>query len=148
MSSRFEVKTISDIKKNSEHQDYIYSDVKNFYNSIIEINSHIPDSRKVWIYFIKEYNIIKNIGIRQTLNIKIGITRNPKKRMESLQSGNCNDLYFDIVFRSIPSVEKMIHDFFYEENIRGEWFKLSDRLKYFTDLFYYTKDFQWMDFNN
>ena len=60
---------------------------------------------------------------------KIGVTRGSiEKRIKKLQTGNSGDIYLLTKFASShPFVlEKMLHNAFYANSIRGEWFEMKD----------------------
>lgn len=128
--------------------DYYSDGILELYNSIKILNSNIKNNF-VWIYFIREYKIIKEIdAVKFNKHIKIGHAKNPLKRLEFFQTGNSNELHIDVCFKSIQKTEKIIHNFFKEENIKGEWFFESDRLKEFTDLIYLKEnDWSWQKIN-
>jgi predicted GIY-YIG superfamily endonuclease len=67
--------------------------------------------------------------------IKIGVSRNPEKRIAAIRSGfNCKgscpstELIFSIELSTAEiaySVEKQLHDYFANDRITGEWFKID-----------------------
>lgn len=80
-----------------------------------------------YIYLIKEGN-----------NIKIGSSNNPEKRLNTLKSGNSNDLSMLYKFESLNAKkdEKFLHKFFSSKRINGEWFALSlTDIKYIKEYF-------------
>src|SRR5260370_41757231 len=80
-----------------------------------------------YVYFIQG---------EQTRLIKIGISRNPVKRLEDHQTGSPDKLillgsvlnYSLLNVESFPSPERNLHKQFAEERTHGEWFRPSDRL--------------------
>jgi predicted GIY-YIG superfamily endonuclease len=72
--------------------------------------------------------------------IKVGITNNVEKRIETLQIGNPYELR---VLSLIPcesrahafEIERRIHKFFRRQNIRGEWFTGNIDLKKMNERF-------------
>lgn len=74
--------------------------------------------------------IIKDLG---NSNIyKIGVSKNPQKRVKQLQTGNCNslELIFEILIDdkiNAYEAEKIIHDYLKENKKwkHGEWFNLT-----------------------
>jgi hypothetical protein len=78
-----------------------------------------------FIYIIRDL-VKKNV-------YKIGISKEPQKRIKNLQTGNSNKIkiIFELkVFKDIKSrqVEKVIHQYLKEKNmwISGEWFKIEN----------------------
>ena len=56
---------------------------------------------------------------------KIGKSDNPTKRTSQLQTGNPYELY---VYKTLPGyarLEKMLHNYFKEKNIKREWFNIT-----------------------
>jgi hypothetical protein len=81
---------------------------------------------------MNQYNIYIIRDITNKIFYKIGISKDPKKRICNLQTGNPNklQLIFElIVDKDINSrdVEKEIHKYLKEKNmwISGEWFKIE-----------------------
>lgn len=128
---RFKLLNISNIFENKNFDENII----NLYQKIKNIGLDKSESELTYIYFIREYKIIKIYeSVKYTKNIKIGHAKNPIARLKEFQTGNSNELHIDICVRSIPEAEKIIHNFFVEDNIRGEWFYESTKLKEFLDL--------------
>lgn len=68
------------------------------------------------LYFIED-----EIG-----NIKIGISKDPKKRKEELQVGNFSLLKIIYIIENVPfSFEKHVHTICQKYKINGEWFELG-----------------------
>ena len=59
---------------------------------------------------------------------KIGFTKNVKQRLKNLQTGNPNPLDVVCTFASTQAslLETVLHRTFRVENIRDEWFQLTD----------------------
>lgn len=64
---------------------------------------------------------------------KIGVSKNPQKRVKQLQTGNCNSLklIFEILIENSINAyeaEKIIHNYLKENNKwkHGEWFELKN----------------------
>ena len=75
----------------------------------------IDEEKEKSIYFIQE---------GENGNVKIGISKNPKKRMEQLQSANPHELKLRVVIDDChEGVEDDLHHFFKNYHIRGEWFE-------------------------
>ena len=60
--------------------------------------------------------------------VKIGISANPKKRLDDLQTANSSRLKLRAIAEpSEPKkMEKTLHEKYEEANVRGEWFNLSE----------------------
>ena len=59
---------------------------------------------------------------------KIGIAKNIKQRMSNIQNG-CPftlSLYIGAHAPNVREIEKYLHDYFSDKNIRGEWFCFND----------------------
>lgn len=74
-----------------------------------------------WVYLIKaeKYDLI---------HYKIGITKNPTKRLKQLQTGNSLKLELLSVYETNfgNKFEKILHRTYNLLNENGEWFNLSD----------------------
>lgn len=59
--------------------------------------------------------------------IKIGITKNIKNRINSIQHGNpdANIIYYKYI-ENYVNIEKILHEKYKSKKIKGEWFKLSE----------------------
>lgn len=65
---------------------------------------------------------------------KIGMSKNPTKRLKQLQTGNSNKLYLLASFKSNQYLEKFLHKLLSFDNIRGEWFELTvEKLEFLID---------------
>lgn len=60
--------------------------------------------------------------------IKIGIAADPKRRLEGLQTGNPQPLRLLGFFAGGRAAERLLHDRFRTDHIRGEWFAPSEEL--------------------
>lgn len=58
---------------------------------------------------------------------KIGISKNPQKRIEQLQTGNSSELKIIETYKSeyYNKIEKALHRRFSHARINGEWFALD-----------------------
>lgn len=58
---------------------------------------------------------------------KIGIAKNPEKRLSQLQTGNSDDLKLIETYKSdnARKIETILHNHYMCEKERGEWFNLS-----------------------
>ena len=71
--------------------------------------------------------------------IKIGVSKNVKKRLEALQCGNYNKLK---IIAEIPCADERdayilgskLHSKFYDHRIRGEWFAADIQLSSIRDI--------------
>lgn len=61
--------------------------------------------------------------------IKFGLAKNPKQRLEALQTANHRELYLfaSCLTANDQDMEARIHEHCRPDLIRGEWFRLSDR---------------------
>lgn len=78
------------------------------------------------------------INILDTNNYKIGISKNVKGRLSTLQNSNPVDMHIvsTCLSRWARRLEKELHQVFLEKRIRGEWFNLSENdVKYIINLF-------------
>src|SRR3954470_2408881 len=69
---------------------------------------------RTWIYFIQA-------GTDGP--VKIGITRNPRRRLASLQQANAEELRVLGLYRCYRLEERQLHDELAPACIRGEWFE-------------------------
>ena len=74
-----------------------------------------------WIYLIKA-------DFDDNVFYKIGIAKDPEKRIKNLQTGNSSKLEIVQLFKSnhVYSLEKVLHRTYLMDSIRGEWFRLDD----------------------
>lgn len=74
---------------------------------------------KKYVYLISDSN---------TYNYKIGISKNPEKRIKSLQTGNDNKLKIihKVLCENYMKVEKALHNKYSFLKINGEWFELTE----------------------
>ena len=83
---------------------------------------HFSDGRPLMIYFIREEG---------SDYVKIGRTRMPGDRLRELQVSNPRKLRIVKLFKAPPKAEPILHTLFREERVRGEWFKISQRMSQF-----------------
>lgn len=60
--------------------------------------------------------------------VKIGMTRDLKKRLSGLQVSSAHPLVVIGHVRGPKELERLLHTAFQHDHVRGEWFKLSDPL--------------------
>jgi hypothetical protein len=65
-------------------------------------------------------------AITDGINIKIGISKHPEKRVKQLNTGNSNKLILLCYFKGSIIDEKWIHNHF--KGIRGEWMESTQDL--------------------
>jgi Meiotically up-regulated gene 113 len=65
--------------------------------------------------------------------VKIGISKNPRKRLRALQVPNPKPLTLLGVMEGDSDTEKEVHREFRNSRIRGEWFSISPELLRFID---------------
>lgn len=66
--------------------------------------------------------------------IKIGYSRDPQARQKTLQSSNHEEIGVITFIAGDRHMERLLHDAFRDERIRGEWFRPSPRLMRFINL--------------
>ena len=69
------------------------------------------------IYFIKAANKY----------VKIGVSKDPHKRLKELQTGNPLPLKLILTMPGSFDTEKALHDYFKSARVEGEWFRLSGK---------------------
>ncbi|QYB17371.1 hypothetical protein PV-S19_0007 [Pacmanvirus S19] len=91
-------------------------------NEIIKLQQiiNLGDNRNGYLYFITELPF--------NSKVKIGISKNPEKRLKQLQTGNPNKL---IIYHTIKSpdykeLEKTMHNICVDLKIINEWFDISE----------------------
>lgn len=64
---------------------------------------------------------------KETLKYKIGVSKNPKKRLKQLQTGSGEDLIIKEIYKSdiARKIESTFHNRYSHVRKRGEWFDLS-----------------------
>ena len=77
--------------------------------------------------FIDYINDIKLYIISDGTYKKIGITKNPEKRIIELQTGNPNKLKFIRIVPALRKDEKYFHKKYKHKKVNGEWFDLNDQ---------------------
>lgn len=60
--------------------------------------------------------------------VKIGWSYNPEARLRSLQVGSPVELRILKTIHGGPRQEALLHDFYADERLHGEWFTASDRM--------------------
>jgi hypothetical protein len=65
--------------------------------------------------------------------IKIGVARNPIRRLAQMRTGNPAPIRLLGVIRGNTQTELEIHNLFAAENVAGEWFEPSRRLLAFIE---------------
>lgn len=76
-------------------------------------------NRLVWIYAIQQGDAGP---------VKIGQTRCPWERLKTLQQGNPIELHGLAAWRTLPEIEKLLHEEYAQYRIRGEWFEPAPEL--------------------
>ena len=102
-----------------------FKEVKDTLNNIYklkELEKVLPElnTNSSYVY------IIKNMD---TNNIKIGVSNDVYKRLNTFRTGN--DCQLELVYKSIISsnaynIEHSVHEFFKDYHVRGEWFKVRE----------------------
>ena len=90
-----------------------------------------------YVYFIQEFRLAKS---QAKSPVKIGIAKDPDKRLACMQTGNASEL--KIIAKIGPFdrdrarlIEKAFHGCFAKQRIGGEWFsgKVANRLVMLSD---------------
>lgn len=68
----------------------------------------------------------------ETQQIKIGVSKNPNKRLKQLQTGNGSKLRLLKVYQIENDIfiEKRLHKMFWQNRRKGEWFQFSPLHEY------------------
>lgn len=68
------------------------------------------------------------ISDKNSYSYKIGISKNPKTRLKQLQTGSDRELVIckQVLCENADQVEASLHHIYSMNNIKGEWFELSD----------------------
>ncbi|APR02433.1 TPA: GIY-YIG nuclease family protein [Clostridium botulinum] len=61
--------------------------------------------------------------------VKIGFTRNLKRRIKQLETSNCNLRLIHKIENCDMEYEKSLHIFFQTERVKNEWFNYGDSIK-------------------
>lgn len=71
--------------------------------------------------------------VRETGNqyIKIGTAIDVASRTKGLQTANPRKLHVKAILEGSHQTEKELHKLFEKSNVRGEWFKFNDDIKFF-----------------
>ena len=92
-----------------------------------------PKECKNYIYFA-----ICRAGKNPSKNdkVKIGISRNPEKRISNLQTGSPYDIFIWYKFpvKSAKIMERNLHEKFKYFRIKGEWFKMHKTIEEFVEI--------------
>ena len=88
-------------------------------NPISDHNINLIGIEDLYIYFIQ---------VKGTIIYKIGVTNNPFKRVEVLQTGCPFDIELKMAFVTTKAkdVELKIHHKLKQYHLRGEWFNVTD----------------------
>ncbi|QYB17439.1 hypothetical protein PV-S19_0075 [Pacmanvirus S19] len=115
-----------EIIKNYKEKDKEYNELEAKYKKLEgEMNrlkgfcqKHLDMSG--YIYFITEMPF--------NMRVKIGMSKNPIKRLKTLQTGNPNKLFIYHLFESndYKVLERSMHDICKDLKLLGEWFEISE----------------------
>tara|TARA_R100000750_G_C2313841_1_gene83573 strand:+ start:40 stop:825 length:786 start_codon:yes stop_codon:yes gene_type:complete len=87
--------------------------------------SDVPMEEVGFVYFIGEL-ILNRRGEIVPEYIKIGwTTKEPKKRLQALQTSNPRELFLLGAIETNKCAEQMIHNYFYNARVMGEWFEFE-----------------------
>lgn len=99
------------------------------YDSTFVNASNVPEladikaeGRAGYVYFIGDAR-----------HVKIGFTSQPKKRMMELQISAPNAVRHYLLIIGAESHETALHALFYRDHHRGEWYKITKRVKCFME---------------
>ena len=113
-SSEVRANFIKAFKETRDTLDNIYK--------LKELEKILPeiDTNSSYVY------IIKNMD---TGNIKIGVSNDVQKRLNTFRTGN--DCQLELVYKSVIcsnsfSIEQSVHEYFKYYRVRGEWFKVNE----------------------
>ena len=113
-SSEVRANFIKAFKETRDALDNIYK--------LKELEKILPevDTNSSYVY------IIKNMD---TGNIKIGVSNDVQKRLNTFRTGN--DCQLELVYKSVIcsnsfSIESSVHEYFKDYRVRGEWFKVDE----------------------
>jgi len=106
---------------NEEKEEYLYNDNFNNFNLFDDDNNEINNySEPIYtIYFIQS----ENDGA-----IKIGITKDIKKRLKALQTSNPYKLNLLYSINGGKSLEDNLHNKFKQYRLNGEWFEPAQEI--------------------
>jgi len=69
------------------------------------------------------------IGSLESGTVKIGKSNNPEKRLTELQTANPHKLVlYGVIDDVTPDLENTLHEILSDIRLKGEWFKLTDKL--------------------
>ncbi len=113
-SSEVRANFIKAFKETRDTLDNIYK--------LKELEKILPeiDTNSSYVY------IIKNMD---TGNIKIGVSNDVQKRLNTFRTGN--DCQLELVYKSVIcsnsfSIEQSVHEYFKDYRVRGEWFNVDE----------------------
>ena len=94
-------------------------------NNNIELDwSKLPNSNYIYFLYAPSENLIK-----------IGRTKNLKRRLRILELENATKVKVELSFNHQPELEQMLHEYFAQDRQHGEWFKYSESIKFFIKTF-------------
>ena len=113
-SSEVRANFIKAFKDTKDTLDNIYK-LKELEKILPEINTNSS-----YVY------IIKNMD---TGNIKIGVSNDVQKRLNTFRTGN--DCQLELLYKSVVcsnsfNIEQSVHEYFKDHRVRGEWFKIDE----------------------
>ena len=87
----------------------------------------VEDTSKCFVYFI---GALADDGLQLKTPVKIGISRDVKERLRTLQT--CNFLELSIIYMApflnrsdALEMEQVLHQCFEDDRVRGEWFNIN-----------------------
>lgn len=88
----------------------------------------------------------------ETSKYKIGVSKNPSKRIKQIQTGNGDDLKLVFQYESLhyKQIEKYLHNKYSYLKTRGEWYYLGleEELSFMTDCKYAEENIDQLIANN
>ena len=113
-------KNIKKEKDNSDLDDYSIFDLATILLNMIQYNNGKESNDASGVYFISDGKYVK-----------IGCTNNIEKRIDALQTCNSNklELLYFMKCYDANRIEKMMHEFFKDKRMNGEWFDILDLFK-------------------
>jgi hypothetical protein len=85
------------------------------------LQTNLVTSAEFWKAFY-ETGAIYFIRNARADEVKVGHSRDPRKRLADLQVGSSSELELIGVVAAVREIEPIVHRQFYEGRIRGEWF--------------------------
>lgn len=86
-----------------------------------------------WSRKYDEVSVVYFILAEHSKHVKIGVTTDPQRRLEELQTGHHERLRLVSTVPGGPSEEKSYHRRFSKYRAHGEWFKVNGALKEFIE---------------